>query len=251
MSDYGPGDAVLVKWGSSFWHAKVLEKVGPRRWKIRYDGYDASSDEVVGPGRIRPRRSEDADEDLDDAALHDDDDFERELGPDAEGHEREIGQHASAFPSGREVDVLWQGRWYDARVKRVLGEHRWLVGYDGWSTSWDEIVGPERVRARTKKTRPMLGIVVLAIAVVTVLGGFAAAFYLRIPSRPSSTASSSAAVGDARSLAVGQPVQVEWQGRWYAATVLSVLSPVEVRIHYIGWSDRWDETVSIARVRRP
>lgn len=251
MSDYGPGDAVLVKWGTSFWHAHVLDKVGPRRWKIRYDGYDASSDEIVGPGRIRPLRSEDADQELDDAALHDEDDFERELAVEGEEHGREIGTDESLFPTGREVDVLWQGRWYDARVKRVLGEHRWVVGYDGWSTNWDEIVGPERIRARTKKTRPTVGIVVLAIGMVTVLAGFAAAFYLRVPPPSSTTASSGVAVGDARSLAIGQPVQVEWQGRWYAASVLSVSSPTEVRIHYTGWSDRWDETVGIARVRMP
>lgn len=46
---------------------------------------------------------------------------------------------------GAKVEVVWQGRWYPATVTAVRqGEVR--IRYDGWGDSWDEWVGPDRVR---------------------------------------------------------------------------------------------------------
>lgn len=45
------GDAIFVEWGGSFWPAVVLSKPGGKL-KIRYDGYDASYDEVVDATRL-------------------------------------------------------------------------------------------------------------------------------------------------------------------------------------------------------
>jgi hypothetical protein len=46
------GDPIEVEWGSTWWPATVLE-INAASTKIRYDGYDASWDEWVEPGRIR------------------------------------------------------------------------------------------------------------------------------------------------------------------------------------------------------
>jgi hypothetical protein len=49
----------------------------------------------------------------------------------------------------------------------------------------------------------------------------------------------------------GQSVEVEWQGSWYAATILGQEPNGLFRIHYDGWSDEWDEAVDASRVRAP
>ncbi len=51
------------------------------------------------------------------------------------------------------------------------------------------------------------------------------------------------------SLVVGQPIEVEWGGQWYAARVVRLDRGGRVLIHYDGWSDAWDESVPFTRVR--
>lgn len=55
---------------------------------------------------------------------------------------------SSPFTEGAEVYVEWQGRWWRATVRQVVSPGRWLIHYDGWASSWDEAVGPERIVAR-------------------------------------------------------------------------------------------------------
>ena len=49
---------------------------------------------------------------------------------------------------------------------------------------------------------------------------------------------------------VGDQVEVEWAGSWYKASILQILTNGRVKVHYIGWSDSWDEVVPLNRVRR-
>src|SRR5262249_30619727 len=64
---------------------------------------------------------------------------------------------------------------------------------------------------------------------------------------PGSIESSEKPVFPDTPLAVGQLLQVEWGGDWWAARVLDVLSNSEVRIHYLGWPN--DEVVSRSRLQ--
>lgn len=64
--------------------------------------------------------------------------------------ERESGP-GSAFPVGAKVHVEWRGQWWPATVREVVGADRWLVHYDGWSSSWDETVGRSRIVSRTAR----------------------------------------------------------------------------------------------------
>jgi hypothetical protein len=48
---------------------------------------------------------------------------------------------------------------------------------------------------------------------------------------------------------VGDVVEVEWHGFWFAADVLAVRKN-KLRVHYRGWGDHWDEDVTLNRVRR-
>lgn len=59
-----------------------------------------------------------------------------------------LSEATQAYGVGAAVDVLWNGRWYPARVLRVSGAHQWLITYDGHSSSWDEVVGVDRIRPR-------------------------------------------------------------------------------------------------------
>jgi hypothetical protein len=46
---------------------------------------------------------------------------------------------------GEKIQVSWSGVWYAATVLE-LGEGTYKIRYDGWSSDWDEWVGPGRIR---------------------------------------------------------------------------------------------------------
>jgi len=50
-------------------------------------------------------------------------------------------------------------------------------------------------------------------------------------------------VGPDTPLEVGSPVLANWRGMWWRAQVVALESEDRVRIHYVGWDSRWDETV--------
>ncbi|MCE9575035.1 MAG: hypothetical protein K8W52_17930 [Deltaproteobacteria bacterium] len=66
---------------------------------------------------------------------------------------------------------------------------------------------------------------------------------------PVALPSTAVALTSAAPLAVGRAVFVDWNGDWFEATVLADAADGTVKIHYVGWEDRWDEAVPRARVR--
>ena len=52
------------------------------------------------------------------------------------------------YSSGQQVQVEWNGQWWDALVREVSGT-QYLIHYVGFDSSWDEWVGPERIRNAT------------------------------------------------------------------------------------------------------
>jgi hypothetical protein len=66
---------------------------------------------------------------------------------------------------------------------------------------------------------------------------------------PHSIPSSGRRVDATTPLEVGQIVQVQEHRQWYPADVLRVNDDGTVRIHYRGWSDRWDEDVPRSRIQ--
>lgn len=50
------------------------------------------------------------------------------------------------------------------------------------------------------------------------------------------------------SFAVGDKIDVNWKGSWWKGEVLSV-DGAKYKIHYVGWSATWDESVTADRVR--
>jgi hypothetical protein len=55
---------------------------------------------------------------------------------------------AVAFAVGDKLNVEWKGKTYPATVIGVAGPDKYRIHYDGYESSWDEVVGPSRIRGR-------------------------------------------------------------------------------------------------------
>ncbi|HEV3260285.1 MAG TPA: Tudor-knot domain-containing protein, partial [Gemmataceae bacterium] len=49
-----------------------------------------------------------------------------------------------------QAEVEWQGTWWAAEVVKTNGD-RYYIHYTGWDNSWDEWVGPDRIRMPVAK----------------------------------------------------------------------------------------------------
>ncbi|MFO1462726.1 MAG: Tudor-knot domain-containing protein [bacterium] len=120
--------------------------------------------------------------------------------------------HADLCAPGNQAEVLWKGTWYPAVVKRTRGDSCY-IHYKGYNNSWDEWVGPDRIR---------------------LTGGDAPAVVVGAPGI----------------FQIGEPVSVLWHGTWYPAHVLRTKGN-KLYIHYDGYDNSWDEWVGPARYRHP
>lgn len=57
----------------------------------------------------------------------------------------EATETPQSFQVGSKVQVEWHGKWWPAEVIET-GQNKWKIHYDGYSNSWDEWVGPERIK---------------------------------------------------------------------------------------------------------
>ena len=117
--------------------------------------------------------------------------------------------HAKICSVGDSAQVLWKGKWYSAHVMKAKGDQCY-IHYDGYSTSWDEWVGADRIRIAGLKPK--------------------------VSSGPSS-------------YPVGTAVQVNWKNKWWPAHVIAV-GKNSWKIHYDGYSNSWDEWVGPSRIRK-
>lgn len=53
----------------------------------------------------------------------------------------------NSFELDESVMVEWRGTWWPAKVIEV-GKNRWKINYDGYNSSWDEWVGPDRIKKK-------------------------------------------------------------------------------------------------------
>jgi hypothetical protein len=106
---YPAGALVMVDWMGTDYLAKVVKHDGDFHY-ITYPGWPASNDEWVTFKRIKG------------------------VAP----------AHAAANNRGS-VLVEWHDRWYPAQILKQDGR-RYFIRYSGYDASWDEWVGPERIR---------------------------------------------------------------------------------------------------------
>lgn len=111
------GDSMNVEWKGQWYPAKVL-KASPdgERCYIQYQGYGSEWNEWVTEDRAE-------------VTAHAD------------------GGGVQHYMPGDTVSVRWKGTWYPASVLEAR-HGRYRIHYDGYNASWDEWVGPSRVRPR-------------------------------------------------------------------------------------------------------
>lgn len=63
------------------------------------------------------------------------------------------GSPEKPFAAGDPCDINYQGSWWKGEVKAIKPGPLYHVHYVGWDASWDEWVGPKRVRGRTEGSR--------------------------------------------------------------------------------------------------
>lgn len=135
------------------------------------------------------------------------------------------GDASGQYSAGEAVDVYWGTSWWPGTIKAALGGGRYRIGYDGWSSSWDEDVTPRRLRRRgTASAAP--GAVV------------------------QDRAPDAAELGDATAVyALGDVVDIHWGQSWWPGRIVAV-SARGYHVSYDGWSSSHDETVDATRLRR-
>lgn len=128
------------------------------------------------------------------------------------------GNPTATYHAGQSVDVYYGSSWWPGTIKEVKAGGSYRIGYDGWSSSWDEDVNATRLRERQQAPAPT----------------------------PAPTAQS----GDPKATyRVGESVDILWGQRWWPGSVVSV-SGERYHVHYEGWSSSHDETVDATRLRR-
>ncbi|MGV3658494.1 MAG: Tudor-knot domain-containing protein [Chitinophagaceae bacterium] len=60
---------------------------------------------------------------------------------------------AQDYKKGTKVEILWSGSWYKGSVIEVK-DSKYKITYEGWSSSWDEWVGRDRLRLPGTKAAP-------------------------------------------------------------------------------------------------
>lgn len=58
---------------------------------------------------------------------------------------------AALCKAGDQASVLWKGKWYPAYVKKAQA-NQCFIHYTGYNNSWDEWVGPSRIRITSRST---------------------------------------------------------------------------------------------------
>ena len=142
------------------------------------------------------------------------------------------GDPNASYAAGQAVDVYWSSSWWPGTIKSVLGDGRYRIGYEGWSSSWDEDVTPRRLRQR--------GSTPAAVADKPATDTPAT-------DRPATVSEGS---GDPKATyAAGEVVDIHWGQRWWPGRVLAVKGQ-RYHVTYDGWSSTHDETVDASRLRR-
>ena len=139
---------------------------------------------------------------------------------------------ARPFRVGDYVLVDWgdEGLLYPAYILQKKSNTRFRVHYEGYPARFDEDVTLERIKGLVHGPPPSPP----PPRHVQILSGLDKA--KADPSAPMSR------------YKVDDRVRVRWRGSIYRATVVEVVSPERLKVHYEGHESAWDEVIDITRI---
>ena len=61
---------------------------------------------------------------------------------------------AATCAKGIKTQVEWKSKWYPAKILKIRGNKEAYINYTGWESSWDEWVGPKRIKCTFAVANP-------------------------------------------------------------------------------------------------
>ena len=130
---------------------------------------------------------------------------------------------------GEHVWVMYESRPARAFIVEKTGESRVRVQFESCDTSWQREVTTDRITGRVTDAEA-----------------------LHPPAVPACAPTNAGRKGDAIGLTVpyrvGDRIRIKWRGSTYNATIVGVVGPERVRVHYEGLESAWDETIATDRI---
>jgi hypothetical protein len=148
----------------------------------------------------------------------------------------------SGLKAGDAVRVEWGGTWWPAEVVAVRKDGKVKIHYTGWSSDWDEVVPPGRVRTGPAGPDEVSAPLCAAKGAMDSGAPPADSLQVHLTTTP---------VTEHTILRVGDAVHADYQGTWWPAEVISLESDGRLRIRYPGWDASWDEIIPRDRLRAP
>jgi hypothetical protein len=149
---------------------------------------------------------------------------------------------------GQVLQAEHRGHWWGVKIVELLEDGKARVHFLGWAPEFDEVVDRSRLQLDAnawEKAKQTVALGALGTLFVDpsseAIDGFA--------QPPGSISSTEKAVTAETQLTVGQTLQVEWGGAWWAARIMELLETGKIKIHYLGFDALFDEVVDRSRLQ--
>jgi hypothetical protein len=134
----------------------------------------------------------------------------------------------SSYRVGEHVWVDDDAGVHPAFVRETRSGTRLLVQYQGCDETWVREVTLDRVKGRIAAETPVSRD--------------------RFACLKDAAADGDGVLAASTPFKVGDKVRVRWRGSVYPAVVVTVVAADRFTVHYEGYEDAWDETVSVQRI---
>jgi hypothetical protein len=127
------GSRLEAEWGRRWYPAQVVQLLPDGQVKVHYEGYDSNFDEVVSRSRLWVAAG-----------------TGQRLPASPAAAQSPAAVSGAALKVGTRLEIEWGGRWYPGEVIQVLPDGKAKVHYDGFSSGFDEVVPPARLRTASQ-----------------------------------------------------------------------------------------------------
>ena len=130
---------------------------------------------------------------------------------------------------GEHVWVTYEGAPVRAYIVERTGEARVRVQFEGCDATWQREITTDRIAGQLSDVEALRPPVHLACAPMSAARK-GDAFGLTVPYR------------------IGDRIRVKWRRSTYNATIVGLLPPDRLQVHYEGLENAWDEVISTDRI---